>query len=525
MSSKPHLPASASRRNLPPPSSNPSARFSTDKNDDINGHNHSKENGRGAEGGEGGGEGEDDLPYLNYVTCCLCRDRFIDTAGPEGKGKAFFMTSCGHILCSAEEHNHKKGVCTACKKSMTMVEIAQSSLLPAQEMWFQDPNMVTARVNAEIKSTLANLMEKADTAAKIHKFQYKDMQRTIQHLVTVNKEKDAEIVRLRDELEQSTNDIQDLKESIATFEAEHAGCSASVPPHNRRVPHAHQIGQGGGYPTPRYDNQMLRPVPEDVELNAYVDANQQRATDTHNYTIENAFEVQQGDSRMNKRPRANILDQQPQPFVPQTPSAPTRSGPTRLSEQDQLMATAIRGYQPPKVNQSSRIQGRSVGVYEPSPAAYVAQNGGVKSKLEQFRFDRSSLKAPATPQPYTQGYIPQRRATPLPRSVSAGPTHHHYDYAGQQTINFDGPPIAGGFSNDQYQTPVQHHQASRQPYSHQINTDHQPQQVQEYQMPREEMQRYQPQDQYAYQQRQDIESRPPVTLAYARQEGRGRDRF
>lgn len=73
------------------------------------------------------GQGRNDgvLEWLDYAECSLCRDPLLNGAA---KGKHYWMTSCGHILCSSDEHQHQEGICTACNKQMELFLIQEGSV-------------------------------------------------------------------------------------------------------------------------------------------------------------------------------------------------------------------------------------------------------------------------------------------------------------------------------------------------------------------------------------------------------------
>lgn len=52
--------------------------------------------------------------------------------------KCFFLTSCGHIICSVCKKREQKGRCCTCRKTCNFVEL-KKPLPPQVDIWMNDP--------------------------------------------------------------------------------------------------------------------------------------------------------------------------------------------------------------------------------------------------------------------------------------------------------------------------------------------------------------------------------------------------
>ncbi|KIS02520.1 hypothetical protein L804_00790, partial [Cryptococcus deuterogattii 2001/935-1] len=243
------------------------------------------------------------LDWLDYAECSLCRDPLLNGAG---KGKCYWMTSCGHILCSSDEHQRKSA---------------------GHEVWFQNGVSLLSGAMEEIRTAV----KKNISALRVMGFQYREMKRSIQHYKSAMKEKDAQIATVQREQETLLSENHELHERVAELQSGLRNLQRSQP---AVVP---QITPQSQY--------SLNSNARQAELAHY---NQQQPNTRKEYmppppalpTVQEEEKqpavgfgcgMGKGDFEgSNKRRRIDILEQQPRRFVPPTPASGAFEGPIHL---------------------------------------------------------------------------------------------------------------------------------------------------------------------------------------------------
>ncbi|KGB78860.2 hypothetical protein CNBG_4698 [Cryptococcus deuterogattii R265] len=371
------------------------------------------------------------LDWLDYAECSLCRDPLLNGAG---KGKCYWMTSCGHILCSSDEHQHREGICTACNKQMELFIIQEGSLPAGHEVWFQNGVSLLSGAMEEIRTAV----KKNISALRVMGFQYREMKRSIQHYKSAMKEKDAQIATVQREQETLLSENHELHERVAELQSGLRNLQRSQP---AVVP---QITPQSQY--------SLNSNARQAELAHY---NQQQPNTRKEYmppppalpTVQEeekqpavgfGYGMGKGDFEgSNKRRRIDILEQQPRRFVPPTPASGAFEGPIHLQHPKPshnfqptrpisraFSSTAPRAIPrmeaPPQVPfQSPEGRLQNTMHFRHMRDERNADGGGdVKSRLDAYRYD------PANPSPNRRAHR-ERPGTTLPnqheRTFSAQP--------------------------------------------------------------------------------------------------------
>ncbi|WWC92654.1 uncharacterized protein L201_007613 [Kwoniella dendrophila CBS 6074] len=334
-------------------------------------------------------EAEGGLPFLDYINCNLCNDPFWD--GIE-KGKIFWMTSCGHIICNDEQHELKEGICTVCGKKMSAVTMEEGNLQPAQEKYLSNADhhleQLTTELDNHIKDYLKQFQEKIKVARGIYKYQISQHKkpRAI-YKVQVEKLK-AENEKLKNELDIYASENVELK--IANKELQ---ARLDMPPPS--INGYAQIPNGHG----NHVSSRLSTVQEEEEegLNGETDG------------------VPSIGNILGKRQRLALVEQQARPFTPSTPII-NRSQP----HYSQLLN---RDFSAPQQPQFQPMDQHAAGPPFPSPG---------KRDLERYRYNSTPLNG-QSPQSYSQGFS-NGRTTPLQRPASSNNSRSSY-YAGHDRFN------------------------------------------------------------------------------------------
>ncbi|WRT69844.1 uncharacterized protein IL334_006835 [Kwoniella shivajii] len=352
-------------------------------------------------------EEEGEFPFLDFLTCNICGEPFF--TGLE-KGKVFWLSSCGHVMCDAEEHDHKEGLCTTCGKKMKCVSLQEGHIQPMQKAFLSNTERGLDESQAGMQALLDQLSEKVkglSTVRNAVKFQNNQHKRAKMHYDDQIAKKDAEMESLRNQVDIFATENVELKQIVKTLQSE----LQTLPSAN------HYDSQGLNtiiYETPRrlpmplLTDGRLPTVPEEDEgLSVYRNG------------------ISMGSS-LGKRQRLAFDEQQLHPFIPNSQVA---------------MATSPMGYNAQPVYNDDRIpQTPSARPYSVSAYAVRPQSAGPpKPILDRYRFN-GNVQNGIAPQVYTQGYI-QDKSFPMQRPVSVfdGPSGSRY-------IGDDDGPETGGAS-------------------------------------------------------------------------------
>ncbi|WVQ84819.1 hypothetical protein IAT38_006976 [Cryptococcus sp. DSM 104549] len=411
-----------------PPSSSNSLPFGHD-------YTPSRPNGPSGPGGSGGaggtgGTGDNsletgELAWLDYAECAICRDSLMDGVS---NGKHFWMTSCGHILCSAEEHEHRAGVCTACGKKMEHFLIQEGSLPPEHELWFQNGLSLLSGAMDELRAA----MRRGTTACKVVNFQYREMKRSMQHHKEVARrshDRIAELQRENEALSAENNElhIRYAELQVAQTQAERQSRAAVAPSHGPQLYAEQEMGYGqppvgqGVYGQDGIGatyGQDWRPNPGQQQQQQYMPP-----------------PADPGLELPAKRRRLDIPDHHPRRFIPPTPisgQVPRESVPIQTNTGHfQRQFTPMMGNTPhPGLHQHQQGVGdarsQSVAAYRPGDAGRgggevggriggpaIEQGHGqkqgpdVRTRLEAFRYDPNAVSTPHRPAPLQHPHLQQ----------------------------------------------------------------------------------------------------------------------
>ncbi|OWZ73056.1 hypothetical protein AYX14_01484 [Cryptococcus neoformans] len=360
------------------------------------------------------------LEWLDYAECSLCRDPLLNGAA---KGKHYWMTSCGHLLCSSDEHQHQEGRCTACNKQMELFLIQEGSLPSGHEVWFQNGVSLLSGAMEEMKAAL----KKSSSALRVMGFQYREMKRSIQHYKSAMKEKDARIATVQREQETLLSENHELHERVAELQSQLRNFQRSQPAVSSQITPQSQYSlnsnarqaEPGHYNQPRQNtlNGYMPPPP----MLPTVQEEEQQPTVGFGYGMGKAGDVE----RSNKRRRIDILEQQPRRFVPPTPASGASEGPQHLqhpqpSHNFQPTRPMSRGFSSaapkaiPRLGAPPQAPLRGSGGRPQSTMGFRhmtdemnADGADVKSRLEAYRYD------PANPSPNRRA-AEERPGTKLP---------------------------------------------------------------------------------------------------------------
>ncbi|TYJ55100.1 hypothetical protein B9479_004238 [Cryptococcus floricola] len=355
-----------------------------------------------------------ELEWLDYAECALCHDALTEGAL---RGRHFWMTSCGHILCSAEEHDHQAGICTFCNKKMENFLIQQGSLPPEHEMWFQNGISLLSNAIDDMKRSMKN----SATAQRVVGFQYREMKRSILHYKTVLKEKEERIGVIEREQEALLSENYELHERLAKAQSEIHTLQRSQSQHPSQI-------------TPQSNPQHYT-----------VSDQSQIQPEMHRYSPQDAFHgphsmaplptVQEedfgpiagvswnaGEDGYHKKRRVDSLDQQPRRFVPPTPTS---------GSSDIHLNSHFAQHLQPHHTASARPPSRSFvppAPMRPTPMLAAANRpqstmdmrptqgnlgGDTRQKLDAYRYDSTNPSPPRRMNP------PERPSTALPSLSSA----------------------------------------------------------------------------------------------------------
>ncbi|WVQ66192.1 uncharacterized protein L199_004371 [Kwoniella botswanensis] len=318
------------------------------------------------------------LPFLDYISCNICNEPFFDGIA---KGKIFWMTSCAHVMCNDEKHQHKEGICTVCGKTMQAVTMEQGNLQPTQERFLSNPETQLEKAVSEYEDQSKKFVENIRSIKGIYKFQ------TNQHKKPRSLYKDrldkalAEIERLENELHIHVAENVELK-----LENKQLQDRLNMPP---PALDGYQSRGSGSLPPPIYGRTLItvEEGEEEEESNGLV-----------------------GETSSSKRRRIDNAEQPSRSFVPSTP----RSQPHYA----QLLANS---YQTPQQDPYERPQ--SVAGYRAVPL----NTNPARPDLERYKYNSTPLNGTSS-QAYSQGHT-NGEGTPLQRPASA----------------FEGVPSNGGY--------------------------------------------------------------------------------
>ncbi|WVW87077.1 hypothetical protein I302_109134 [Kwoniella bestiolae CBS 10118] len=368
------------------------------------------------------------LPYLDYITCNICNEPFFDGIA---KGRIFWMTSCAHVVCNDEAHQHKEGICTVCGKNMQAVTMEEGNLQPIQENFLSNPDTLLEKAVVECENLMKAIQEQFQLKMKnirsikgIYKYQNSQHKRPRALYKEQLEKATAEIERLRNEMDVYVTENVELK--MANKELQDR-LNMPPPPMNGFSPRgtgAHQAAMpppiyGGGLPTVREEEE------------------------------ENGGE---GSDSLGKRRRVEQNDQQYRQLVPSTPIS--------SHVRNQYIPTFGEAYQTPQQVQPQFERSRTVGEY----AAPATVTGPSKPDLERYRYNSTPLHG-TSPQTYSQGFA-NGRTTPVQRPsngfAEAGPSNGGFMGYGNNGNYRQSPPHE--MNNHVYDPPSQRYD---EPYSHQ----------------------------------------------------------
>ncbi|KAK6908605.1 hypothetical protein I203_102608 [Kwoniella mangroviensis CBS 8507] len=306
------------------------------------------------------------LPFLDYISCNICNEAFFDGIA---KGKIFWMTSCAHVLCNDEQHQHKEGICTVCGKTMQAVTMEHGNLQPIQENFLSNPEFQLEKALSEYEDQSKKFVKNVLSIKGIYKFQ------TNQHKKTrsLNKERLdkalAEIERLKDELHIHVAENVELKLEIKQLQDR---LNMPPPPID-----TYQSRGAGSMPPPIYGRTLTAVEEVEEEPNGLV-----------------------GETSSSKRRRIDNAEQPSRSLVPSTP----RSQPHYA----QLLDNSYQTPQHDSYERPISAAGYSAVPLTTNPA---------RPDLERYRYNSTPLNG-TSPQAYSQGHT-NGGSTPLHRPASA----------------------------------------------------------------------------------------------------------
>ncbi|WWC66030.1 uncharacterized protein I303_108652 [Kwoniella dejecticola CBS 10117] len=358
-------------------------------------------------------EEEGSLPFLDQVYCNICNEPFFDGIA---KGRVFSLTTCGHLVCDDEEHQHKEGTCTVCGKSkIHTVTMEEGNLQPAQEKFFYNPTTRLKVLEAEMTERLKEFQEKVAEMSSfraIHSFQQKQHKRT----KLVDKEKldkaYAEIERLQNELDISITEGVELKQAMKELQAR-----LDMPP---------------------------PPIPNLVTTSNGQYANHHQAFGRASNFGQTLPTVHEADERSLPSKRQRIGSTEPESnLIPPSTPVPTRH----------LSVIGGRSYHAP--------QSPHPVLTHPSEEihSYRSATPVTRQDLERYRYNSTPLNG-GNPQAYSQGYV--QGTGPIGRPISAAGNVYRAYNADEPYLRQPTPSLQhGAYQQDGY-TPNDEYEQHRQ---------------------------------------------------------------
>ncbi|WVF68353.1 hypothetical protein IAT40_003118 [Kwoniella sp. CBS 6097] len=322
------------------------------------------------------------LAFLNDTVCVVCNEGIVTGAQ---KGRIYYMTSCGHIICNKPEHDNKHNICTACGKPMTAKQIDEENLPSDLKRWFCDPQYELNEIYTEQQ--------------KLHTEQQKLQLEQLKLAKRLNGAREvvkAETARLRSEMEGLLKENETLKAKLA------AAQSAQPSQHNQQPLHGLHRSNGtyGANHGQRNARGNLPTVQEEGDYDV-----------EGGYSGEIVGTANKGDAMraiLGKRYADESFEEQPNRLPPSTPigRVGAMGGPAHPPSNS--------GIYPNDVMSTPR-RPMSAGGYRGNQLSRITN----QLNLESYRMDAHQF----TPRQYRPD--PQDRSmTPLQRASSARPYVH-----------------------------------------------------------------------------------------------------
>ncbi|WVQ77569.1 hypothetical protein IAR50_007257 [Cryptococcus sp. DSM 104548] len=360
----------------------------------------SKQSTSGQERNDGG-----DLEWLDYAECALCHDTLADGVL---RGKHFWMTSCGHILCSAVEHDHRAGVCTFCHKKMENFLIQQESLPPEHEVWFQNGMSMLANAIDDMKAS----MKKSVTAQRVVGFQYREMKRSILHYKAALKEKKERISVIEREQEALLSENYELHERLAKAQSQIHILQRSQSQHPSQITAQSNPQHYSSSNQPQMQPEMPGWSPQGGLHGPHTMASLPTVKEEdYGQNTDSGYPSSGNEEGYHKKRRVASLDQQPRRFVPPTPT----SGSSDVLPPNHFRppSRAFVPSAPLRPTPVDAVAGRSLSTMgmEEVPGGL---GGDTRQKLDAYQYD------PANPPSPRRANSPERPSTALPALRSIG---------------------------------------------------------------------------------------------------------